>query len=65
MQENTTISKTGSMPNQNTSSDQKPSLLQMRGLPTPTGFEEASGSLPYKMTNDAMFHIVFEACPEA
>ncbi|MDE7299574.1 MAG: Rpn family recombination-promoting nuclease/putative transposase [Lachnospiraceae bacterium] len=43
----------------------KPCLLEMQELPSPEGFEEAAGPLLYKMTNDAMFHIVFEACPEA
>lgn len=65
MQENTTMSNVDNAPNQGANPDQKPSLLQMRGLPTPPGFEEATGLLPYKMTNDVMFHIVFEACPKA
>ncbi len=45
--------------------EQEPALLEIAPLPDPIGFEEASGALPYRMTNDAMFHLVFEACPEA
>lgn len=59
--ENTFIPKGYDAPDANRS----PSLLETQPLPAPVGFEDATGRLAYQMTNDAMFHIVFEACPVA
>lgn len=40
-------------------------LAEIQNAPLPEGFHTASGPLRFKMTNDAMFHIVFEANQEA
>ena len=72
MHRNTAVSKTDNTKNTamprgyNTpGTDHTPSLLELAPLPAPVGFEDATGPLPHRMTNDAMFHIVFEACPGA
>ena len=40
-------------------------LAEIQNAPLPESFHTASGPLRFKMTNDAMFHIVFEANHEA
>lgn len=42
-----------------------PTLLKFAPLPSPESLEESSDSLFYQMTNDAMFHIIFETYPDA
>ncbi|MDE7209980.1 MAG: Rpn family recombination-promoting nuclease/putative transposase, partial [Lachnospiraceae bacterium] len=62
MTKNTITSHTGKTQK---STNRERSFLEMHPLPAPEGFEDATGTLLFRMTNNAMFHIVFEACPEA
>lgn len=57
--------KTASRPHGTENAAGEPALLEVAPLPEPEGYGEAAGPLAYRMTNDAMFHIVFEACPTA
>lgn len=54
--------ETGSPVISNTSPHSMPSALsELQNTPIPEEFYTASGPLHFKMTNDALFHIVFEA----
>ncbi|MDD6036172.1 MAG: Rpn family recombination-promoting nuclease/putative transposase [Lachnospiraceae bacterium] len=45
--------------------NEMPTLAELQLTPLPKEFNTLSGPLRYTMTNDALFHIVFEANPEA
>lgn len=42
-----------------------PTLVELQSMPLPDSYDTLTGELPFTMLNDALFHIVFEANPEA